>query len=133
MSLSDADSAEHGEAESKPAKGKRWPHIVSVILLVVGFILVPLSAVAIWSHNQLTNTDRYVETVSPLAENSDIQQTVADVVVNAIFTNVDVEKRVASALPKRAKQLAAPIAAAAQSYALDVTEKLLASQQFQDL
>jgi hypothetical protein len=117
----------------KPDKGKRWQRIVSVVLLVVGFILVPLSAVAIWSHNQLTNTDRYVETVSPLAENADVQQTVANAVVNAIFTNVDVEKRVAGALPKRAKPLAAPIAAAAQSYALQVTEKLLASQQFADL
>ena len=54
-------------------------------------------------------------------------------VVNAIFTNVDIEKRVASALPKRAKLLAAPIATAAQSYATDVTEKLLASQQFAEL
>ncbi|HEY3674192.1 MAG TPA: hypothetical protein VGN51_24905 [Acidimicrobiia bacterium] len=116
----------------KPDKGKRWQRIVSVVLLVLGFILVPLSAVAIWTHNQLTNTDRYVETVSPLAENKDIQQTVAAAVVNAIFTG-NIEKRVANALPKRAKPLAAPIASAAQSYALDVTEKLLASQQFSDL
>ena len=114
-------------------KGKRWQRITSIVLLVFGFILVPLSAVAIWTHNQLTNTDRYVETVSPLAENADIQQTVAAAVVNAIFTNVDIEKRVADALPKRAKVLAAPVATAAQSYATDVTEKLLASEQFSDL
>jgi len=134
--VSDGDPAESGQTQERPEnqeKGKRWPRIVSVILLVVGFILVPLSAVAIWTHNQLTNTDRYVETVSPLADNEDIQQTVANVVVKAIFTNVDIEKRVASALPKRAKPLAAPIATAAQSYAVDVTETLLASQQFQDL
>jgi hypothetical protein len=116
----------------KPDKGKRWQRIVSVVLLVLGFILVPLSAVAIWTHNQLTNTDRYVETVSPLAENKDVQQTVAAAVVNAIFTG-NIEKRVASALPKRAQPLAAPIASAAKSYATDVTEKLLASQQFSDL
>ncbi len=30
----------------KPDKGKRWQRIVSVVLLVLGFILVPLSAVA---------------------------------------------------------------------------------------
>jgi len=116
-----------------PGKGKRWQRITSVVLLVVGFILVPLSAVAIWTHNQLTNTDRYVETVAPLADNTDIQQTVANVVVSAIFNNVDVENRVEDALPKRAKFLGAPIATAARSYATDVTEKLLASQQFQDL
>jgi hypothetical protein len=116
----------------KPDKGKRWQRIVSVVLLVLGFILVPLSAVAIWTHNQLTNTDRYVETVSPLAENADVQQVVATAVVNAIFTG-NIEKRVASALPKRAQPLAAPIASAAKSYAVDVAEKLLASQQFSDL
>jgi hypothetical protein len=117
----------------KPDKGKRWQRIVSVVLLVLGFILVPLSAVAIWTHNQLTNTDRYVDTVSPLAENADVQQAVATAVVNAIFTNVDVEKRVADALPKRAKVLAAPVATAARTYATDVTEKLLASDQFSQL
>ncbi|HLM18667.1 MAG TPA: hypothetical protein VK549_12660, partial [Acidimicrobiia bacterium] len=87
--MSDGDPAESGQTQERPEnqeKGKRWPRIVSVILLVVGFILVPLSAVAIWTHNQLTNTDRYVETVSPLADNEDIQQTVANVVVKAIFT-----------------------------------------------
>src|SRR6185312_7498646 len=96
-------------AKVEPSKGKRWQRIVSVVLLVLGFILVPLSAVAIWTHNQLTNTDRYVETVSPLAENADVQQVVAAAVVNAIFTG-NIEKRVASALPKRAQPLAAPIA-----------------------
>ena len=121
------------KAAKSADKGKRWQRIASVVLLVLGFILVPLSAVAIWTHNQLTNTDRYVETVSPLADNEDVQQTVAAVAVNAIFENVNVEKRVADALPKRAKVLAAPVATAARSYATDVTEKLLASDQFQEL
>ena len=121
----DDDSIEPATAATatptKPGKGKKWQRVVAVVLLVLGFILVPLSAIAIWTNNQLTNTDRYVETVAPLAGNDDIQETVAAVVVNAIFSNVDIEKRVASALPKRAKPLAAPIATAAQSYALDAT------------
>ena len=114
-------------------KGKRWQRIASVVLLVLGFILVPLSAVAIWTHNQLTNTDRYVETVSPLAENADIQATVAAVAVNAIFENVNIEQRVADALRSGRRSSPAPVATAARSYATDVTEKLLASDQFQNL
>jgi hypothetical protein len=114
-------------------KGKRWQRVTSIVLLVIGFLLVPLSAVAIWAHNQLTNTDRYVETVSPLADNPDVQQTVATLVVNAIFQNVDIQQRVENALPKRAQVLVGPIANAARSYATDVTEKLLDSDQFQDL
>jgi hypothetical protein len=121
------------DAKLPPDKGKRWQRITSVVLLVVGFILVPLSAVAIWSHNQLTNTDRYVETVSPLAGNADVQHTVANVVVDAIFNNTDVLKRVEKALPKKAQFLGEPIANAARSYALEVTQKLLASDQFQEL
>ncbi len=121
------------DAPSEPGKTKRWQQIVSVILLVIGFILVPLSAVAIWSHNQLTNTDRYVETVSPLASNADIQQTVAAVVVNALFNQVDVATEIEDALPKRAKFLGEPVANAMKGYATDVTEKLLASDQFQEL
>ena len=120
-------------ATAGPKTTKRRQKVVSVVLLVFGFILIPLSGVAIWSHNQLTNTDRYVETVGPLADNADIQQTVAAVVVNALFDQIDPEQRIESALPKRAKFLAAPIATAMQSYATDVTEKLLASDQFQTL
>ncbi len=118
---------------ASPGVTKRWQKITSVVLLVFGFILIPLSAVAVWSHNQLTNTDRYVETVSPLAANPDIQQTVATVVVNALFDQVDATSRIQSALPARAKFLGSPLSNAMEGYATDVTERLLASDQFQTL
>ena len=116
-----------------PRRAKRWQRILSVVLLVVGFILVPLSAIAIWSHNQLTNTDRYVDTVSPLADNKDIQQTVAAVAVNALFERANAPQRIESALPKRASFLGEPLATAMRTYATDVAEKLLATEQFQKL
>jgi hypothetical protein len=117
----------------EPKVTKRWQKIVSVVLLVIGFILIPISGIAIWSHNQLTNTDRYVDTVSPLAENQDIQQAVATRVVNALFSQIDPAQRIENALPKRAQFLGEPIAAAMKTYATDVTEKLLASDQFETL
>ena len=124
------------DAVTEPAaapRAKRWQKITSVVLLVIGFILVPISGIAIWAHNQLTNTDRYVETVSPLAGNQDIQAAVATRVVNALFANVDVSKRIENALPARADFLGQPMANATKSYATDVTKKLLASEQFQKL
>ena len=119
--------------EAGPKTTKRWQKVVSVVLLVIGFILVPLSGIAIWSHNQLTNTDRYVETVSPLAGNKDIQQAVATRVVNALFAEVDPAKKIENALPKRAAFLGEPIATAMKTFATDETEKLLASSRFQTL
>jgi hypothetical protein len=120
-------------APAGPRRAKRWQKIVSVVLLVVGFILVPISAIAIWAHNQLTNTDRYVETVSPLADNEDIQVAVAGRVVTALFSQIDPQKEIEDALPARAKFLGAPVATAMQTYATDITERLLASDQFQNL
>src|SRR3954452_16773894 len=51
----------------------RWKRVLAAVLLVIGFLLVPLSALSIWSRNQLLNTDRYVNTVAPLADYADIQ------------------------------------------------------------
>jgi cytochrome b561 len=121
------------EPTTGPKTTKRWQKVVSVVLLVIGFILVPISGIAIWSHNQLTNTDRYVETVSPLADNTDIQQAVATVVVNSLFAQVDPAKQIEDALPSKAGFLGQPIATAMKSYATDVTEKLLDTEQFQKL
>ena len=132
-STAPASPAEVAPAAGEPRKTKRWQKVTSVVLLVIGFILIPLSAVAIWTHNQLTNTDRYVETVGPLAENEDIQEAVAARVVNALFTQVDPAKRIEDALPDRAAFLGEPIATAMKGYATDVTEKLLASERFQTL
>jgi hypothetical protein len=124
-------------APKKPKKTHngvpRWRRVLAVVLLVIGFVLVPLSAVAIWSRNQLLNTDRYVSTVSPLAGNADIQRVVATQAVDALFSSVDVSAKVSDALPKRAKFLGDTIANQAQAYAVQVTERLLASDQFQAL
>jgi hypothetical protein len=132
-SAAPASPAEVAPAAGEPRKTKRWQKVTSVVLLVIGFILIPLSAVAIWTHNQLTNTDRYVETVGPLAENEDIQVAVAARVVNALFTQVDPAKRIEDALPDRAAFLGEPIATAMKGYATDVTERILASERFQTL
>ena len=111
----------------------RWKRVLAVVLLVVGFILVPLSAVSIWSRNQLLNTDRYVHTVEPLADNPDIQAAVATKAVDALFSSVDVPGKISGVLPKRAKFLGDTIADQAKGYAVQVTEKLLASSQFESL
>ena len=62
----------------------------STLLIVIGCILAPLSVVAVWAKNQVTNTDRYVATVAPLADDPAIQNAVADRVTAEIFSYLDV-------------------------------------------
>src|SRR4051812_10545625 len=51
--------------------------IVSIALLVVTLVAAPLFIVAIWVNTQITDTDRYVSTVAPLADDPAVQEYVA--------------------------------------------------------
>jgi hypothetical protein len=109
----------------------RWRRILAVVLLVVGVLLVPVSLSAIWVRNTLLDTDQYVATIGPLAENSDIQQGLADRVTTALFADDRVEKRIADALPPRAEVVAAPIASGLERVANEAALKLFESDQFE--
>ena len=54
--------------------------------------------VAVWSSNQLTDTDRYVETVRPLADEPAIQNAIAGKITDEVFTYIDVEAITTQAL-----------------------------------
>ena len=72
-------------------------------------LLVPVSILGVWLRNQVTNTDRYVETMAPLARDPAIQAAATNRITNTIFSSVDVEAEVKDVLPDRAQVLAAPI------------------------
>ena len=80
-----------------PAR-QRWRTIVATLLIVLGCVLAPLSVVAVWSSNQLTDTDRYVETVRPLADEPAIQNAIAGKITDEVFTYIDVEAITTQAL-----------------------------------
>ena len=82
-----------------PAAGRKGRPRLAIFLLIMGVILAPLTTVAIFAKNQITNTDRYVETVSPLASDPAIQEAVGTFVVDQLFAAVDVEELAAEALP----------------------------------
>src|SRR5215471_9459624 len=118
---------------AEPRRVPRWRRIVGAILLVVGIVLVPVSLSAVWVRNTLLDTDNYVATVGPLAGNSDIQHGVADRVTTALFPSGEAKKKIADALPQRAKVLAAPITSGLESVTNAAALKLAQSDQFRTL
>jgi hypothetical protein len=104
-----------------------------VLLLVLACVLAPLAATAIWVRNQVTDTDRYVRTIEPLASDPDIQAAVAADVTAALFQRVDIAGLAEEALPPRAEFLAAPIARGVRQFTEQTTLQLLASERFQEL
>src|SRR4029453_8264191 len=74
---------------SRPRR-QRWRSVVATLLIVIACVLAPLAGVAVWSKNLITNTDRYVTTVAPLARDPAIQSAVADKITAEIFAQLDV-------------------------------------------
>lgn len=114
--------------------GKRRSHRFWVaILLVLGTVLTPISILALFVKNQISDTSRYVQTVKPLSSNPAIQSYVADDVSKELFAQVNVGKYVREALPDRAQPLAGPLTGALQSFVREATLRIIKSQQFQKL
>ncbi|WP_103379867.1 hypothetical protein [Pseudonocardia dioxanivorans] len=94
-----------------PARRRiRWASVGSAVLLVLGLLLVPVSVFAVWTHNQLSETDRFVATVGPVLEDPAVQSAVADRVTAEIFAQVNVQGLANEAVDALAAQgLPAPI------------------------
>jgi hypothetical protein len=134
---------ERGAPPGRPPR-QRWRTVTASLLIVVGCVLAPLSVVAVWARNQVTDTDRYVETVSPLARDPAIQDAIADQITAQVFTYLDVQGLTTEAVdalagrglnPRVADQLrafAGPIANGVQSFTRDQVGKVVASDAFAD-
>ncbi|HEY3557547.1 MAG TPA: hypothetical protein VGL05_08795 [Kribbella sp.] len=67
---------------------RRVRTVVAVVLIVAGCVLAPVAVTAAWARTQVTNTDRYVENVAPLAAKADVRNAIADRVTELILRNL---------------------------------------------
>lgn len=84
--------AESGASTSARAPHKRpwgWT-VLATVLIVLGAILAPVAIVATWAQVTLTDTERFVATYAPLAEEAAVQAYVTDEVVTIINDRVDI-------------------------------------------
>jgi hypothetical protein len=146
MQPDDANGAGSGpelepEKPVKPAKAKKvktrrghLPRRISAwVLVVLASILIPVSVISVWAINTVTNTDKYVETMAPLATNPVIQEGLATRATDALFSTHIVQNKVTQALPKSAKPLVAPLMAQLKTYVQGYALKVFESPQFAKL
>ena len=106
---------------ARAGRARRWGRTsAAVVLLVLGVLCAPLSVVAVWANSQVSDTDRYVETVAPLASDPAIQNAVTTQITNQIFTYLDIEGITSDALAALSRADAVPPAVAARLDALAV-------------
>lgn len=72
------------------ARGGRT--VASFVLILIAAVLAPLAVVSTFAVSQISDTDRYVATVAPLAEDPIIQAAVTDRLTSEIFSYIDLDE-----------------------------------------
>ena len=85
--------------------------VASAVLIVLACILVPVSVLTVWVHDIALDTNRYVDTVGPLASNPAIEDAARNRIVHAVDVRVD-GKRVTAELAAWLQSQGLPPAAA---------------------
>ena len=115
-------------APDKAQHRRRWT-INAIFVLAV--ILGVFAVLAVWVNRQVLNTNNWTNTSSRLLADPKIQTAVGDVLVNELFTQVDVAKELKSVLPSEVDGLAAPAADGLRTLATQIAPQVLATSQVQ--
>jgi hypothetical protein len=127
-----------------PATKKRPRSIASGILLALAVLLTPTALITNWATVQVDNTQRFVDTLGPLASNPKIQELVITEVTNKLDETVDFAGTTSSlidglgsalSLPAPAKEalglIADPLAAGVKGLVREAVGKVVTSEGFQ--
>jgi hypothetical protein len=125
--------AENAALRRKGLRRGRLRSASGVALLVLGCGLAALSVVAIWLRVTVLDTDRYVDTVAPIAAQPAVQRAVADKLDTAITSRIDFDSLAREVLPDRADVLGPVIQTGIQSFLRSRIDEFTQSQRFQDL
>ena len=75
-----------------PGRRRRvgWRTPVATVLILLGCLLAPLSVLGIWTANQVSDTNRYVTTMTPLIHEPAIQNALTDKITSEIVAEINV-------------------------------------------
>ncbi|MGY5127161.1 hypothetical protein [Streptomyces nigrescens] len=121
---------------------RRLRYVVTSVLLVLTFVLAPLGVVAAWADSQISDTDRYVQTVAPLAKEPSVQGALTNRLTNRVVSQIPTEQ-ITDALTRALQETGAPPAVVDKADALtgvlkssttrvvrEVVNKVVTSDQF---
>ena len=119
--------------------------IVAGVLLVIAVLIAPIAVLGTWARVQLVDTDRFVATFAPLAEDPQVQAYISDQAMVAIDENLDIQGIVDDLadgltqldLPPRAESaiqlLTVPAAQGIRGLIDDAVDRVVTSEVFADV
>lgn len=109
---------------------RRWLALLLVVMSVVGLVV---SALALWSDGLVFNTDKWVATVAPVAEDPAVRHAVSTFVADKTLEVADLQDRIARALPSDAAVLAQPLTQVLRDFLIKEIDKFLATPTAQSI
>ena len=104
----------------------------SILLIVIAAVLAPLVVTSGWAITTVTNTNRFVSTMSALGTNPTVINYEATEGAKAVVGNIDLTKRIESKIPGPVGQYIAPLLATqAEAQLTKAFTAVLASPKFQ--
>ncbi|MEV6973904.1 hypothetical protein [Kitasatospora sp. NPDC093806] len=93
----------------------------AVLLVLIACVLTPLSVAAVWTKSQITDTDRYVATMAPLARDPAVQAAVTDRVTDEVMKYLPVDSLLDSVAPDDRPRLSALLGGIGQALTSGLT------------
>lgn len=124
------------ELESqKPKRRFDGRGLTAWIIVIIAALLFPVALTAYWGQRTLTDTERYVATVAPLAEDPTVREAVGTKITDVIVTQLDAQVRISDLLTDYPKlqPIAGPLASGVNSFVGTEVDKLLASDRFSEI
>ena len=127
-------------APPSPAKRRIGARSIAALLaLILGLGLLPLGTVTYWGHRTVTDTERYLETMQPLAYDEDVQDSLSVFITDKIEEQIDPEALVNQVFAGLIEQypalkaLVPVVSGAIDSLIAQVVDRLVRSDQFKQL
>ncbi|ASD23277.1 hypothetical protein B7495_15100 [Cryobacterium sp. LW097] len=123
----------------------RWRAFFAALLITIGVLLAPVSVVAYWTKGYINDTDRFVASLAPLADDPAVQAYLVDEIVAVVNENVDINTITSDLftglesldLPQAAKDalalLETPAAQGVQQLIESAATNIVASDAFAEL
>lgn len=135
-------AAEPPLADQPARRGGWWRGVVVTLCLALLALLCPLAIVATWARDEVSDTDRYVATVAPLASDPAIQKAISKRITKELTSRIEVREiimQIVEALRQRGLEpraadgleaLSTPLANAADNFIATQVDKVVHSDAF---
>jgi len=124
------------QLEARPERRRKVRVVFTAILLVLAVLCFTVAVPGLWARRTVFNTDRYVETVAPLASDPAVQEYLARTITQEAMSALDVEDRLREVLQQRDARLAflaGPLSDGLSGVVQSQLQTLFATDEFHQL